>query len=713
MPSSFTSNKGLELPGYNDYVDSWNTPVNSNSSIVDAALGGVTYLNATAASGDITLTTTQYRPFQIIISGTLTANVRYLIPSGVGGQWTVTNNTSGAFTLRIASAAGGSDIILSSGTIIVSCDGTANGMRYSIAPTTIAGSTGYVQYNNGGALGASANLFWDIANSRLGVGTDAPTDKFQVNVQDGVRLGATGNISYVLIGSAFTSEATAQISYDRTSGGTIFSAGNTGSALTENMRIDGTGNVGIGTSSPSEKLSVEGGGISVNNSGAGATGYIEIGGTDGAYVDLKTPFADDFDFRLFTNSTAHQLLGKNAIPMVFSTNDLERMRIDSSGNVGIGTSSPVGKLDIVTGTYRAYFDDPGGTSVRLNGVVANNTAYGPLTLNGSILALQTGGNERARIDSSGNVGIGTSSPGNAKLNTQGFGSYRGNAYTIASFAANSILAPLNIVQATDGTIPGISAGQNSSAVFSSLGFYTSEAERMRIDSSGNVGIGTNSPGYKLDVNGTVNATNLLINGSNTSFLNPSGSVIAYAGSSAPSGWLMCDGSAVSRAVYAALFAVVGTTYGAGDGSTTFNLPNLVNRFSVGAGGTYALASTGGNTSVTTSTAGSHNHTGLTGSTTLTTAQIPAHNHSVTDPGHVHAIRTGGDSGYGGGVNSGVDLLAPFSFRGENSASSSTGISIQNTGGGSGHNHSISTDGAHTHTAATVPPYLALNYIIKT
>jgi hypothetical protein len=119
------------------------------------------------------------------------------------------------------------------------------------------------------------------------------------------------------------------------------------------------------------------------------------------------------------------------------------------------------------------------------------------------IAFGEGGSERMRIDSSGNVGIGTSSPGNAKLNTQGFGSYRGNAYTIASFAANSALAPLNIVQATDGTIPGISAGQNSSAVFNALGFYTSEAERMRIDTSGNVGIGTSSPGsaYRLAVSG--------------------------------------------------------------------------------------------------------------------------------------------------------------------------------------------------------------------
>ena len=59
---------------------------------------------------------------------------------------------------------------------------------------------------------------------------------------------------------------------------------------------------------------------------------------------------------------------------------------------------------------------------------------------------------------------------------------------------------------------------------------------------------------------------------------PVGIVQAFAGTTTPQGWLLCDGSAVSRTTYAALFAVIGTTYGAGNGSTTFNLPNLTNRF---------------------------------------------------------------------------------------------------------------------------------------
>lgn len=59
---------------------------------------------------------------------------------------------------------------------------------------------------------------------------------------------------------------------------------------------------------------------------------------------------------------------------------------------------------------------------------------------------------------------------------------------------------------------------------------------------------------------------------------PTGVVQAFAGSTTPQGWLLCDGSAVSRTDYAALYAVIGTTYGAGDGSSTFNLPNLTDRF---------------------------------------------------------------------------------------------------------------------------------------
>lgn len=90
----------------------------------------------------------------------------------------------------------------------------------------------------------------------------------------------------------------------------------------------------------------------------------------------------------------------------------------------------------------------------------------------------------------------------------------------------------------------------------------------------------------LSVSGTItgnltgNATNdgLGNNIANTYLPAVVGAVIAFAGSTSPAGWLLCDGSAVSRTDYAALFAIIGTTYGAGDGSATFNLPNLTDKF---------------------------------------------------------------------------------------------------------------------------------------
>jgi microcystin-dependent protein len=212
----------------------------------------------------------------------------------------------------------------------------------------------------------------------------------------------------------------------------------------------------------------------------------------------------------------------------------------------------------------------------------------------------------------------------------------------------------------------------------------------------------------LSVAGSLSVTGALTQGGG--LVMPTGAMLEYAGSAAPTGWLLCDGSAISRTVYAALFAILSTAYGAGDGSTTFNLPDRRGKFGVGVDGTYTRGSTGGAASGTTSSNGSHNHTGATGSTTLTTAQIPAHSHTITDPGHLHAISggyrtlSGGTFFGGGGGNMGS---------GSQTDSASTGITIDNAGGGTGHDHTITSDGAHTHTVATVPPYLASNFIIKT
>lgn len=114
---------------------------------------------------------------------------------------------------------------------------------------------------------------------------------------------------------------------------------------------------------------------------------------------------------------------------------------------------------------------------------------------------------------------------------------------------------------------------------------------------GNVGIGTSSPGQPLTVNGVIQSTTGGImfpdgsvqTGAATTIPAFSGVITMFGGPTAPTGWLLCDGSAVSRTTYATLFAAIGTTYGTGDGSTTFNLPDFRGVFPKGAGSTNRTA----------------------------------------------------------------------------------------------------------------------------
>jgi microcystin-dependent protein len=112
-----------------------------------------------------------------------------------------------------------------------------------------------------------------------------------------------------------------------------------------------------------------------------------------------------------------------------------------------------------------------------------------------------------------------------------------------------------------------------------------------------------------------------------------GGIIQFAGSVVPNGYLLCDGAAVSRTDYADLFSVIGTTYGNGDNSTTFNLPNLSGKVAMGNGGGRSLGNTGGEEShlLISSEMPSHSHV------------APSHTHgidlSVTTPVLAHSITT--------------------------------------------------------------------------
>lgn len=164
MSSTYTPNKGIEEPAYNDYAANptgWTSPVNNNWTYLDTALGGSTSLNQTGLSGTQVLSTDQYRPLSLIVSGTPTSLVTYQVPSGVGGQWIIRNTSSS--TVAFNSGAGGGTVAVGANSnVSISCDGTSTGMVLTnyTAPSA-AGSNTQVQYNSGGILAGSAGLTFD------------------------------------------------------------------------------------------------------------------------------------------------------------------------------------------------------------------------------------------------------------------------------------------------------------------------------------------------------------------------------------------------------------------------------------------------------------------------------------------------------------------------------------------------------------------------
>jgi microcystin-dependent protein len=191
----------------------------------------------------------------------------------------------------------------------------------------------------------------------------------------------------------------------------------------------------------------------------------------------------------------------------------------------------------------------------------------------------------------------------------------------------------------------------------------------------------------------------------------------------PAGYLNCDGSVVSRSTYSALFAVISTTFGSGDGSSTFGLPNFQNRMAIGKSGTYALGSTGGATTDSFTPSGSIS--GSTGGTALTEAQLPSHSHSATSTSSSTStsstsngvVTTGSGSGPGSGgvaVLSGTQSTRPVTgITTTTSTTTSTSTSIGNTGSGATHDHTLSaTFSGSAGTVDVLNPYISINFIIK-
>jgi len=380
--------------------------------------------------------------------------------------------------------------------------GTATAAKLIPTGTSVTGNGMYLPATNSvGISTAGTNAVYIDASQNVGIGTSSPGVKLDVN--GALRVGVASNPTTIASNSQF---------YDQSGIGPTISGYNfevrTGNPTpSARMTVDSAGKVGIGRTPTNFALEVAGKQW-VQDATQPSTYW---GNTLSDYVVAYYDVAGKVgNFSAEGSSTQ----------LAFRTNSTERMRIDSGGRVGIGcTPASTIALDVANaGVIRIRssgseggqidFNNSSDASVGLSIDVAgtdvgrifqanNNStlSIGQLVGTGGVVSFSTAAAERMRIDASGNVGIGTSSP-TAKLHVNS------GTGTLANFFGNNAN---NYIQLSDNngtnvaTVGTISGG-NWYLYTSGYGaFYTGATERMRIDSSGYVGINTATPGTQLSV----------------------------------------------------------------------------------------------------------------------------------------------------------------------------------------------------------------------
>ena len=274
-----------------------------------------------------------------------------------------------------------------------------------------------------------------------------------------------------------------------------------------------------------------------------------------------------------------------------------------------------------------------------------------ITLNGeTYIKFAVNSDEKVRILSTGAVGINQSNPQ--------------NLLHITDTASGSLTKPIRLHNNATGTSTKIgieftnstdaTSAPNSAQIYTER---TASSENAIVLAPSNGTVPTEAlrlaTGGNATFAGPVTTTSSITGGSASvvqkAGLAPVGSIIAYGSTTVPTGWLACDDSAVSRTTYSVLFAVLGTSYGTGNGSTTFNVPDLRDRMvmgkgtnnstmgasSTGASGSFVVASASGSASLTTSS-GTFATSAKDSSTSsaLTGVTAGGHTHNVTMPAQV-------------------------------------------------------------------------------
>ena len=548
-----TGNQSISLSG--DATGSGTTSIAvtlANSGVVAGTYNNVT-VNAkglvTSASNAAYLTGNQTITFSGDATGSGSTSVALTlntVPVSKGGTGATT--AAGARTALLPSYAGNAGKILAvnagatdveyiaaagTGTVTsVDVSGGTTGLTTSGGPITAAGTitlagtlattnggTGLTSFTSGGVVYASSSSALTTGSALTFDGTSLATTGL-VSAAGGAFNGNINPASGSSVEITYVSGVGYITSYNRTSSAwtdLYFRAGaNTiwSASGSEAMRLTSTG-LGIGTSSPGVKLQING------NEASGATGVRVINANAGGYstIDLQNSGASGRSYSLGVGGSATGTFA-NAFYIYDATAAALRLALDSSGNLGIGTSSPGSKLDVRSGatTFGAQILSTGtntygattstsltNSNFQLVGGGASGATTGIRLSQGGSFELYFGGvqesggagafvwqgysgsayAERMRLDASGNLGIGTSSPA-VRLD-------------VASAATTQLRVQMS-GQADMRIISDTGYGALSLESNMPLLFRTNATERMRLDSSGNLGIGTSSPATKLHVN---------------------------------------------------------------------------------------------------------------------------------------------------------------------------------------------------------------------
>ena len=358
-----------------------------------------------------------------------------------------------------------------------------------------------------------------------------------------------------------------------------------------------------------------------------------------------------------------------------------------AGNDGVTIASGSNKFVITDGTsvYNVTNDTFSNITVEGNADIQGTLSVSGAATFKSTVTVEGAGTFKGDVSVSGNTRIGgtvTVAGAVSLASTLSVGGATNLASTVTVVGAAALKSTVTVGGAANfGSTVTVEGATNLASTVTVVGAGTFKSN---VSVSGNMNIAGNTSigGTVTIVGANVQAANAKVcasafygDGSNMTGLLPSGVILPYGASASPTGFLLCNGQAVNRSTYSSLFAIVSSLYGNGDGSSTFNVPDLRGRFVAGwDAGTSVLTSVTANMVLGSSIA----NTGGAQAITLAVAQMPSHNHLV------------GSNQYSIGDDAGNNLQ---------SGTSVASVSTTSTGGG----------GAHSN----IPPTMILNYIIKT